>query len=63
MTQYLDYTGLERYDELIKNLINKSDADLGNRIDAVVEDCGKNNKSLAEIIAIIGEVVDGNSLA
>ena len=42
MAQYLDFTGLSKYDELIKALINKADADLGGRIDAVVEDCGDN---------------------
>ena len=35
MAQYLDITGLSKYDELIKALINKADGDLGKRIDAV----------------------------
>ena len=63
MAQYLDYTGLSKYDELIKSLISKADTDLGKRIDAVVEDCGENNNSLAEIIALIGNVADGKTLA
>lgn len=63
MAQYLDITGLSKYDELIKGLINKSDSDLGKRIDAVVEDCGENNNSLAEIISLIGNVGDGKTLA
>ena len=63
MSQYLDFTGLSKYDELIKALINKADSDLGGRIDAVVEDCGKNNSSLVEIISLIGEIEDGKTLA
>ena len=63
MAQYLDKTGLLKYDELIKGLITKADAELGKRIDAVVEDCGENNSSLAEIISIIGNVADGKTLA
>ncbi len=62
MTQYLNLTGLSKYDELIKSLINKADADLGKRIDAVVEDCGENASSLAEIISLIGNVADGKTL-
>ena len=63
MAQYLDITGLSRYDELIKALINKADIDLGRRIDAVVEDCGENTNSLVEIISVIGNVGDGKTLA
>ena len=63
MAQYLDITGLSRYDELIKDLINKADSDLGRRIDAVVEDCGENNSSLTEIVSLIGNVADVNTLA
>ena len=63
MAQYLDITGLSKYDELIKGLITKADSDLGKRIDAVVEDCGDNNNSLAEIISLIGNVGDGHTLA
>jgi hypothetical protein len=63
MAQYLDYTGLTKYDELIKELINKSDANLGKRIDAVVEDCGENANSLSEIISLIGNIRDGKTLA
>ena len=63
MAQYLDLTGLSKYDELIKSLINKADRDLGKRIDAVVEDCDENNSSLAEIISLIGNVADGKTLA
>ena len=60
MAQYLDIKGLSKYDELIKALINKADSELGDRIDAVVEE---NNSSLAEIISIIGEVSDGKTLS
>ena len=63
MAQYLDLTGLSKYDELIKALITKADTDLGKRIDAVVEDCGENSNSLAEIITLIGNVGDGKTLA
>lgn len=63
MAQYLDFTGLSKYDELIKALINKADSDLGKRIDAVVEECGENSGSLAEIITLIGNVEDGKTLA
>ena len=63
MAQYLDYTGLSRYDELIKALINKADTDLGKRIDAVVEDCGENTSSLVDIISLIGNIGDGKTLA
>ena len=63
MAQYLNYTGLSKYDSLIKSLINKADSDLGKRIDAVVEDCGENNNTLAEIISLIGKVEDGKTLA
>ena len=63
MAQYLDLTGLSKYDELIKALINKADADLGGRIDAVVEECGENSSTLAEIITLIGNVGDGKTLA
>ena len=63
MAQYLDITGLSRYDKLIKELINKADADLGKRIDAVVEDCGENNNSLTEIFSLIGNVEDGKTLS
>ena len=63
MAQYLDITGLSKYDELIKSLINEADIDLGNRIDAVVEDCGENTNSLAEIISKIGNISDGKTLA
>ena len=63
MAQYLDFTGLSKYDELIKALINKADADLGGRIDAVVEECGDNASTLAEIISLIGNVEDGKTLA
>ena len=63
MAQYLNLTGLSKYDELIKSLINKADADLGKRIDAVVEDCGENASSLTEIISLIGNVADGKTLA
>jgi hypothetical protein len=63
MAQYLDLTGLSKYDELIKALINKADIDLGKRIDAVVEDCGENTSSLAEIVSLIGNVEDGKTLA
>ena len=63
MAQYLDITGLSKYDELIKGLINKADTELGKRIDAVVEDCGENTISLAEIISVIGNVADGKTLA
>ena len=63
MAQYLDYTGLSKYDELIKALINKADADLGKRIDAVVKDCGENNNSIIEIISLIGNIEDGKTLA
>ena len=62
-SQYLDITGLKKYDELIKALINKADADLGGRIDAVVEECGDNASTLAEIISLIGNVEDGKTLA
>ena len=63
MAQYLDINGLSKYDELIKTLINKSDSDLSERIDAVVGDCGETNNSLAEIISVIGTVDDGKTLA
>ena len=63
MAQYLDFIGLSKYDELIKELINKSDSELGKRIDAVVEDCGENNITLTEIIDIIGNIEDGKTLA
>ena len=63
MAQYLDLTGLSKYDELIKALINKADIDLGKRIDAVVEDCGENTSSLAEIVSLIGNIEDGKTLA
>ena len=63
MAQYLDFTGLSKYDELIKALINKADAELGGRIDAVVEECGDNASTLAEIISLIGNVEDGKTLA
>ena len=63
MAQYLDLTGLSKYDELIKILINKADTELGKRIDAVVEDCGENSSSLTEIISLIGNVEDGKTLA
>ena len=63
MAQYLDFTGLSKYDELIKALINKADAELGGRIDAVVEECGENTSSLAEIVSLIGNVEDGKTLA
>ena len=63
MAQYLDIIGLTKYDELIKALINKADADLGGRIDAVVEDCGENTSTLAEIVSLIGNVEDGKTLA
>ena len=63
MAQYLDFTGLSKYDELIKALINKADSELGKRIDAVVEDCGENSSSLTEIISLIGNIEDGKTLA
>ena len=63
MAQYLDFTGLSKYDELIKALINKADADLGERIDAVVEECGDNASTLAEIISLIGSIEDGKTLS
>jgi hypothetical protein len=63
MAQYLDFTGLSKYDELIKALINKADAELGGRIDAVVEECGDNTNTLAEIISLIGSIEDGKTLA
>ena len=63
MAQYLDLEGLSKYNELIKALINKADADLGGRIDAVIEDCGENNSTLTEIISLIGNVEDGKTLA
>jgi hypothetical protein len=63
MAQYLNLTGLTKYDELIKELINTADADLGKRIDAVVEDCGENASSLAEIVSKIGKIEDGKTLA
>ena len=63
MAQYLDIIGLSRYDELIKSLIKTADANLGKRIDAVVEDCGENTSSLAEIISLIGKIEDGKTLA
>ena len=63
MAQYLDIKGLSKYDELIKALINKADGDLGKRIDAVVEECGENSSSLAEIVSLIGNVEDGKTLA
>ena len=63
MAQYLDLTGLSKYDELIKALINKTDTDLGKRIDAVVEDCGENSSSLTEIVSLIGNIEDGKTLA
>ena len=63
MAQYLDYTGLSKYDKLIKGLISKADSDLGKRIDAVVEDCNDNTSSLAEIITLIGDVSVGKTLA
>jgi hypothetical protein len=63
MAQYLDIIGLTKYDELIKALINKADTNLGKRIDAVVEDCGENASSLAEIVSLIGNIEDGKTLA
>ena len=63
MAQYLDYTGLSKYDELIKALINKADVDLGKRIDAVVKDCGENSSSIIEIISLIGNIENGKTLA
>ena len=63
MAQYLDLTGLSKYDELIKALINKADINLGKRIDVVVENCGENTRSLAEIVSLIGNVEDGKTLA
>ena len=63
MAQYLDFTGLSKYDELIKRLINKADADLGGRIDAVVEECGNNTNTLAEIFSLIGNIEDGKTLS
>ena len=63
MAQYLDLTGLSKYDELIKALINKADAELGGRIDAVVEECGDNASTLAEIISLIGNIEDGKTLS
>jgi hypothetical protein len=59
MAQYLDLTGLSKYDELIKALINKADSDLGERIDAVVENCSENSNTLVEIISLIGDIEDG----
>ena len=63
MAQYLNIEGLARYDELIKALINTADSDLGKRIDAVVEDCGENNRSLVDIVSLIGNIEDGKTLA
>lgn len=63
MAQYLDYTGLSKYDELIKAFINKSDVDLGKRIDAVVNDCGENSSSIIEIFSLIGNIEGGKTLA
>ena len=63
MAQYLNLTGLSKYDGLIKELINKADMELGKRIDAVVEDCDENTSSLAEIVSLIGNVADGRTLA
>ena len=63
MAQYLDFTGLSKYDELIKALINKADTELGGRIDAVVEECGDNASTLAEIISLIGNIEDGKTLS
>jgi hypothetical protein len=63
MAQYLDLTGLSKYDELIKALINKADSDLGERIDAVVENCSENSNTLVEIISLIGDIEDGKTLS
>lgn len=63
MAQYLNIEGLARYDELIKALINTADSDLGKRIDAVVEDCDENNRSLVDIVSLIGNIEDGKTLA
>ena len=63
MAQYLDKKGLSKYDNLIKALIKKSDTELGERIDAVVEDCGENNNLITEIISLIGNVDDGKTLS
>jgi hypothetical protein len=48
---------------LIKALITTADGELGKRIDAVVEDCGENTSSLAEIVSLIGNIEDGKTLA
>ena len=63
MAQYLDFTGLSKYDELIKALISKSDTELGERIDAVVENCDENSSSITEIISLIGNIEDGKTLS
>lgn len=61
--KYLDLSGLIKYDELIKALINKADTELGKRIDTITEECDKNSSSLAEIISLIGNTEDGKTLA
>lgn len=61
--KYLDYSGLKKYDELIKALIRKSDTDLEKRIDALVDNCDENSSSITEIISLIGNIEDGKTLA
>ena len=62
MANYLDLTGLTKYDELIKALIKSGDDELIAKINEVIGG-DTVNKSLADIISIIGDVNKGETLA
>ena len=62
MANYLDLTGLTKYDELIKALIKSGDDELIAKINEVIGG-DTVNKSLADIISIIGDVNENETLA
>ena len=61
MANYLDLTGLTRYDELIKALIKSGDSTLIAKINEVIGG-SEVVLSLNDIISLIGEVKDGETL-
>lgn len=61
MTKYLDYSGLWRYDELIKALIKSGNNSLIAKINEVIGG-SEVDLSLSDIISLIGDIKDGETL-
>lgn len=61
MAKYLDYSGLSKYDELIKALIKSGNESLIAKINEIAGGSDV-DMSLADVVSLIGDVKDGETL-